>query len=213
MTKSEPFISMLNEVYDSQEFQALVPNERAILWELIRKFNGFNNGEISLGVREAARKCRIGQMAACRALTRLQESGLISATYKGHLVPEIGRPNVPTRWRINFKDSTEKDDRKRFRNDTAGCFRNDTSPPTPDRFRNDTSPPVSFQKRSIDNLTKTKSEIAAGRTVTTSSPGYDPGEVRRHQTSRDGHSIPGKPNGIDRAPGLGQIIPMKGNLR
>ena len=164
MTKHEPHVRMIHKVYDSPEFQALVPNERAILWELIRKYNGFNNGNLSLGVREAAKKCHLGQMAACRALARLQESGLISATYKGHLVPDYGRPNVPTRWRLNFlEESSAKDSLQRFPNDTAGCFRNDTSPPTPDRFRNDTSPPVSFQKQSIDNLTgRRRKKMGAG---------------------------------------------------
>jgi len=196
MTKHEPHVRMIHKVYDSPEFQALVPNERAILWELIRKYNGFNNGNLSLGVREAAEKCHIGQMAACRALARLQESGLISATYKGHLVPDFGRPNAPTRWRLNFKESPEQDGRQRFRNDTAGCFRDDTSPPTPDRFRNDTSPPVSPEKRSIDNLTRTKSEMGDPANGPEAHPtGGDPANGRQHPTAEQ--SNPGKPNGKD----------------
>ena len=41
-------------------------------------------------------------MTACRSLARLQNARLITATYKGHLVPEIGRPDIATRWQLNF---------------------------------------------------------------------------------------------------------------
>jgi len=35
-------------------WQALTPNERCIYLEIKKRFNGSNNGEIGLGVREAA---------------------------------------------------------------------------------------------------------------------------------------------------------------
>jgi len=102
MTKHEPFIMLPHAVYDSPEFAALEPIHVALLLLLLRKHNGFNNGDIPLGTREVEKRCHCGHATACRALKRLETDGLITATYKGHLVPEIGRPNVATRWRLTF---------------------------------------------------------------------------------------------------------------
>jgi predicted transcriptional regulator len=93
-----------HSIYESPEFQALRAIDIAVLLVLIYKCNGHNNGNIALGVREAAKRCHCGQTTACRALNNLQGAGLITATYKGHLVPEPGRPDVATRWKINFID-------------------------------------------------------------------------------------------------------------
>lgn len=102
MSSKDWFIKLPHAVYDSPAFQSLVPVERAVLFLLLRKFNGRNNGAIPLGVRDAAKDCHCGQMTACRALARLEEIGLIICTHKGHMVPEVGRPNAPSRWRVNF---------------------------------------------------------------------------------------------------------------
>ena len=108
MTKHEPFIMLPHAVYDSPEFAELNPIDVAVLLLLIRKHNGHNNGRIALGVREAAAKCRCGKASAQRALARLQQSGLVAITYKGHLVPEIGRPDAATKWRLNFVTENKK---------------------------------------------------------------------------------------------------------
>jgi hypothetical protein len=102
MAKHEPFIMLPHGVYDSPPFSTLLPIDVVVLLLLIRKHNGHNNGAIALGVREAARRCRCSQATASRALDRLRENGFISVAYKGHLVPECGRPNVATQWFLNF---------------------------------------------------------------------------------------------------------------
>ena len=89
-------------VYDSPAFAMLAPIDIAVLLLLIRKHNGRNNGDIPLGVREIAARCRCGKATALRALHRLQEAGLVGIIRKGHLVPEIGRANVASRWRLSF---------------------------------------------------------------------------------------------------------------
>jgi hypothetical protein len=100
--KPPPFIKLPYAVYDSPQFDALKPIYITVLLLLIRKFNGHNNGGISLGKREAARRCHCSEATAWRALDRLQKANLIALTYKGHLVPEIGRPDVASRWRLSF---------------------------------------------------------------------------------------------------------------
>lgn len=100
--KSPPFIMLPHSVYDSPAFEALQPIDIAVLLLLIRKHNGHNNGSITLGVREAAGRCHCSQATACRSFAQLQKADLISVTYKGHLVPEAGRPNAATQWKLNF---------------------------------------------------------------------------------------------------------------
>lgn len=108
MSARDLFIRLSHNVYDSPAFQALRPVEIAVLLLLLRQFNGRNNGAIPLGVREAARKCHCSIATACRALARLQELRLITATYRGHMVPEVGRPDAPTRWRVNFIENVQE---------------------------------------------------------------------------------------------------------
>jgi hypothetical protein len=94
-------------VYDGPAFKALLPIDIAVLLLLIRKHNGRNNGDISLGVREAAARCHCGQATACRSLQNLRQAGLISLVRKGHLVPEFGRPDAASRWKLNFVNPEE----------------------------------------------------------------------------------------------------------
>jgi len=108
MTKHEPFIMLPQAVYNSPAFEALNPIDIAVLLLLLSKRNGHNNGALALGVREAALRCHCSQATACRALRQLQTQRLITATYKGHLVPEVGRPNAVTLWRLNFLEDVPK---------------------------------------------------------------------------------------------------------
>ena|SRR5690242_780691 len=100
-----PFIRIPQAAYNSPAFQSLRPIEVAVLLLLASKFNGHNNGNVPLGLTEATRRCHCSKSTAHRALARLQETGLIAMTYRGHMVPEIGRPDAPTRWRIAFLEN------------------------------------------------------------------------------------------------------------
>lgn len=108
-TKTAPFIRLPHSVYDANEFKSLEPIDVLALLALIRKFNGKNNGGISLGVREAAARCRCHPSTVSRALKRLVQAGFISCVNKGRLVPEPGRPNVASHWRLNFIDQKESE--------------------------------------------------------------------------------------------------------
>jgi hypothetical protein len=101
-SKNPPFIRLPYAVYDCPEFARLSGTDIAVLLLVIRKHNGSNNGNISLGTREIAGRCGCGQTSAVRSLKALQDAGLVSATYKGHFVPDIGRPNAASRWRLTW---------------------------------------------------------------------------------------------------------------
>ena len=107
--KGERFIMLPHAVYDSPAFAILLPTDIAVLLLLIRKHNGRNNGDISLGLREVTAKCRCGKTTAVRALEHLQEAGLIHCVRKGHLVPAVGRANIASRWRLNFVAESQKE--------------------------------------------------------------------------------------------------------
>jgi hypothetical protein len=118
MAKHEPFIMLPYSVYDNPSFAALRPIHLALLLALIRKHNGRNNGSIALGIREAARRCHCSKSTAARALADLQAAGLISTVYRGHLVPEFGRPDATSRWRLDFVTETAPRDRAKK---AGGC--------------------------------------------------------------------------------------------
>ena len=106
MTQHDPFIMLPHVVYDSPAFAVLKPIDIAVLLLLMRKHNGHNNGAIVLGLREVVTRCHCSQATAWRALNGLQKANLIGISYKGHLVP--GRPDVASRWRLNFVTEAPK---------------------------------------------------------------------------------------------------------
>jgi len=55
----------------------LSPAERAVLVEVMMRYNGTNNGRIGLGSREAGAACGISKNTAGRALKQLQAKGFV----------------------------------------------------------------------------------------------------------------------------------------
>src|ERR1700759_2588420 len=50
---------------------------------------------------------QLEENVADESLALIDHYRIVRATYKGHLVPEIGRPDVATHWKLNFvKDSS-----------------------------------------------------------------------------------------------------------
>jgi hypothetical protein len=199
MTKHAPFIMLPHAIYDSPIFAALKPIHIATLLLLIRKHNGHNNGNIPLGTREVEKRCHCGLATASRALKRLQLDGLITATYKGHLVPEIGRPDVATRWRLNF---LEEKTLPRSTTDTSGRFSSGTSLAKPDRFSSGTSPRVPLEKQYKDNLTAEAEAEAMPVGDEHVSAAASPRHLTRPRnpvSARANRSLATKPNGSDGA--------------
>ena len=67
-------------VWDSDAIRDCDPSSRVIFMEILRRFNGYNNGKISLSVREAADKANISIGTANKKIRRLVEVGLIKIT-------------------------------------------------------------------------------------------------------------------------------------
>jgi hypothetical protein len=96
---TETFNKLPHRIFDSVEYRALQPIDRDILALLIRRHNGFNNGKIPLGNREAAIWWQVDQSTACRSLQRLERAGLVQCTDKGRRGPYGARAS---RWLITF---------------------------------------------------------------------------------------------------------------
>ncbi|MCU9847317.1 helix-turn-helix domain-containing protein [Defluviimonas sp. WL0024] len=76
----------------SEAWAAMKPTPRALYVELRRRFNGANNGDIFLSVRDAARALNVSKDTAHAAFRDLVERGFIRLTEGGHLGPSgIGK--------------------------------------------------------------------------------------------------------------------------
>ena len=64
-------------------YRSLGCQARCLLTELKALFNGRNNGQIAMSVREAMRRLGTGRKLAEKALAELQDRGFIKATVKG----------------------------------------------------------------------------------------------------------------------------------
>jgi hypothetical protein len=77
------FILIPHHVLNSLGYQATRPPARAALVELVKRYNGSNNGSIGLSSRDLARLCKISKDSAAKAIQELENVGLIETVEKG----------------------------------------------------------------------------------------------------------------------------------
>jgi hypothetical protein len=68
---------------NSPAYLSLSPAARAVHVEIVRLYNGANNGRLALSVRTAAARCRIARNTAARALAELQDRGFVECVTPG----------------------------------------------------------------------------------------------------------------------------------
>jgi hypothetical protein len=68
---------------DTDAWRSLRPADRCVLIEIMRRYDGKNNGLIGLGVREAAELCRINKDTAAQSFRKLGERGFIECGQEG----------------------------------------------------------------------------------------------------------------------------------
>ena len=74
------FISIPFSVWDSPAMRACDTVSRVIFIEIVRRYNGFNNGKIPLSVREAGNKANVSPGTANKKIRKLVDVGLIKIT-------------------------------------------------------------------------------------------------------------------------------------
>lgn len=75
--KYHPHVRLHHWMLKSPAYRSLSIAARAVLVELMMRYNGSNNGRIALGVRDAGEACGISKNTAARALQELKEKGFI----------------------------------------------------------------------------------------------------------------------------------------
>lgn len=83
------FLKMDTWMFDRTAYRALGLGARALLWELIRKFNGYNNGYLHLSQRLAAQRLGCNRNTVGRYYKQLEAAGFIKKT-RGHYLGPVG---------------------------------------------------------------------------------------------------------------------------
>ena len=89
-SRTKPFIKLDHAIYDHAAYQALGLPAKIMLFELIRRFNGANNGRIAMPVR-AGQRLGIGQSATGAALRELVASRLVTCERASAFTVKIRR--------------------------------------------------------------------------------------------------------------------------
>lgn len=83
-TGPAPFLMLPQWAFDSPAYRTLKPGPRALLWELIRRFNGTNNGHIVFSQRDMAVAINVTDRETVALYVReLESRGLIVASRRG----------------------------------------------------------------------------------------------------------------------------------
>jgi hypothetical protein len=96
--KHQGFTKLDHVIQDSIAFRDLSPHAVRILLEIMRRYNGKNNGTIPLSCREAATVAQCGKSSAVRFFRELQEHGFITKEKQGYFTVRDA-----AEWRLTFQ--------------------------------------------------------------------------------------------------------------
>ena len=82
-TRAAKHVRVYRWMLTSSAYRSLSCYSRCLLLELGARYNGDNNGQIHMSVREAAGLLGCSQPTACKALHELEDRGFIRAHEKG----------------------------------------------------------------------------------------------------------------------------------
>lgn len=83
-TGSQPFVMLTHWAFDSAAYRSLKPGPRALLWELIRRHNGANNGRIGFSQRDMSAAINVADRETVAGYVReLEARGFIAAQRRG----------------------------------------------------------------------------------------------------------------------------------
>jgi hypothetical protein len=93
---AERYVRLTHRMMQTQAWQNLDGNARAVYLEVAMLYRGNNNGRIGFSARQARRAIPISRVTAFRALVALQDRGFIVAMTKGR----FDRQRHTTEWRM-----------------------------------------------------------------------------------------------------------------
>jgi hypothetical protein len=92
-------VQVMTFLMESAAWRSLPPAPRALFFEVLRRYNGVNNGRIGLGVREAGRELHIKPQTAGTAFRALVERGFLVETQGA----SFHQKKLTREWRITCK--------------------------------------------------------------------------------------------------------------
>ena len=81
---TELFVKLTYPLIESEAWKWLRPISKAVYIELKRRYNGLNNGKISLSLSEAAHILKASKSSISTALKQLETHGFIKLVKKGY---------------------------------------------------------------------------------------------------------------------------------
>ena len=81
---TERFVKLTYPLIESEAWRWLRPMSKAVYIELRRRYNGLNNGKISLSLSEAAHILKASKSSISAALKQLETHGFIKLIKKGY---------------------------------------------------------------------------------------------------------------------------------
>lgn len=87
--KGSRFIKIDYYILTRKAWLSLKPTEVRVWLLLVQRFNGGNNGRISLSIREAAKLGKMAPATAHKALKTLIEKGFVICRYKGSFSQKV----------------------------------------------------------------------------------------------------------------------------
>lgn len=100
-----PFLMIDHYVFECPAFRALQVGPRALLLELIRKFNGSNNGQIGFGTREAGPRLNVGKDTVNNYFHALEDAGFIVRQHPGGFNMKDKAARRASEWRLTWHPS------------------------------------------------------------------------------------------------------------
>ncbi|MXO57942.1 hypothetical protein GRI89_00065 [Altererythrobacter salegens] len=113
--RSGPFVRIPNFVFDSPAYRSLKPGPRALLSEIIRRYNGSNNGHIGLGVREACAALNMKDKDTVNGFFKeLVGKGFIVCVRSGGFNMKDPSSRRASEWRITWERAADEPPTKEF---------------------------------------------------------------------------------------------------
>jgi DNA-binding transcriptional regulator YhcF (GntR family) len=81
--KYERYVKLRFWLLNSPAWQSLPPAARALYIDIVKRYNGSNNGRIVMGVRDAAKLIGVSKDTALLAFRFLEDRGFIICTKRG----------------------------------------------------------------------------------------------------------------------------------
>lgn len=91
----------------SQAYRSLGPYARCLLIEFNRKYDGNNNGHISMSIREAQKLINAGRKCVEKGLAELQDRGFIIKKMQGLFISGMASEWALTEFKINNEMPTK----------------------------------------------------------------------------------------------------------